>query len=54
MLKPVRIKKFYLAVQRSYEIKTLEEVGRLGAVQLISERAAIGGNQKILNFMIVS
>ena len=42
MLKPVKMKKFYLAVQRSHEVRTLEEIGRLGAVQLISERASIG------------
>jgi V/A-type H+-transporting ATPase subunit I len=42
VLKPVKMKKFYLAVQRSHEVRTLEEIGRLGAVQLISERASIG------------
>lgn len=36
------MKKIYLAVPRRYETEVLEEIGKLGAVQLISERAQIG------------
>lgn len=36
------MKKIYLAVPRRYETEVLEEIGKLGAIQLISERASIG------------
>ncbi|MGC9068222.1 MAG: V-type ATP synthase subunit I [Thermoprotei archaeon] len=36
------MKKIYLAVPRRYETEVLEEIGKLGAIQLISERALIG------------
>ncbi|MGQ9780725.1 MAG: V-type ATP synthase subunit I [Nitrososphaeria archaeon] len=42
MLKPVRMKKFYVRVPRTHETLLLEEIGKLGVVQLIGERAAIG------------
>ncbi len=42
MIKPVKMKKIYLAVPRRYETEVLEEIGKLGAIQLISERAPIG------------
>ena len=42
MIKPVKMKKIYLAVPRRYETEVLEEIGKLGAIQLISERALIG------------
>ncbi|MEM3832161.1 MAG: V-type ATPase 116kDa subunit family protein [Thermoprotei archaeon] len=42
MIKPVKMKKIYLAVPRRYETEVLEEIGKLGAIQLISERASIG------------
>ncbi len=42
MLKPVRMKKFYVKMPRDYETQVLEEIGRLGVAQLIGERAAIG------------
>lgn len=42
MIKPVKMKKIYLAIPRRYETEILEEIGKLGAIQLISERAMIG------------
>jgi V/A-type H+-transporting ATPase subunit I len=36
------MKKIYLAIPRRYETEVLEEIGKLGAIQLISERATIG------------
>lgn len=42
MLKPVKMKKFYIKVSKDYETQILEEIGKLGVVQLTSERAAIG------------
>lgn len=42
MIKPVKMKKIYLAIPRRYETEVLEEIGKLGAIQLISERATIG------------
>jgi len=42
VIKPVKMKKIYLAVPRRYETEVLEEIGKLGAIQLISERALIG------------
>jgi len=42
VIKPVKMKKIYLAIPRRYETEVLEEIGKLGAIQLISERATIG------------
>jgi vacuolar-type H+-ATPase subunit I/STV1 len=42
VLKPVKMKKFSIKVSKDCETQILEEIGKLGVVQLTSERAATG------------
>jgi V/A-type H+-transporting ATPase subunit I len=42
VLKPVKMKKFSIKVSKDCETQILEEIGKLGVIQLTSERAATG------------